>query len=329
VGVLLTLGCQIDRSGLPEDTSGQGASDGGRPEDGSSPGQPSDGGSCDDCGAARFDQDDDGIPAQSDCDDSDPSIGTTAERACEGECGSGIERCVMGDWEPCDAPTDCECMPGEERTRECGHCGMQSQQCNEQGVWQDVGECSDQGSCMPGAEDRESQSCGRCGSGSHTRTRTCDETCTWESWSGWSLCAGETGCVPGATEQQTESCGCDGTHTRSRECSDACTWGSWGEWSSCTGGNTNCIPGATWTETRSCGECDNGTQERARSCTDECSWTSWGDWGDCENTTVCEVEGSDLCPGESKDLFCDRGSSYCTCESDGTLDCIGSSNCEP
>jgi hypothetical protein len=34
----------------------------------------------------------------------------------------------------------------------------------------------------------ESRACGRCGTGSQTRTATCDANCTWQ-WSGWSPCS--------------------------------------------------------------------------------------------------------------------------------------------
>jgi len=34
----------------------------------------------------------------------------------------------------------------------------------------------------------ESRACGRCGTGSQTRTATCDANCTWH-WSGWSPCS--------------------------------------------------------------------------------------------------------------------------------------------
>lgn len=43
--------------------------------------------------------------------------------------------------------------------------------------------------CKAGETQSENQNCGRCGTGTQSRTRTCDDKCTWGAWSGWSLCS--------------------------------------------------------------------------------------------------------------------------------------------
>lgn len=43
--------------------------------------------------------------------------------------------------------------------------------------------------CKAGEQQTENQSCGRCGTGTQSRSRTCDDNCTWGAWSGWGTCS--------------------------------------------------------------------------------------------------------------------------------------------
>lgn len=43
--------------------------------------------------------------------------------------------------------------------------------------------------CKLGEEQLENQSCGRCNTGTQSRKRSCDASCTWGAWSEWSLCS--------------------------------------------------------------------------------------------------------------------------------------------
>jgi hypothetical protein len=49
-----------------------------------------------------------------------------------------------------------------------------------------TGPCS---GCQLGETQSENQSCGRCGTGTQSRTRTCDDKCTWGAWSNWGICS--------------------------------------------------------------------------------------------------------------------------------------------
>jgi hypothetical protein len=278
------------------------------------------------CIAPLEDRDTDGIPAGSDCDDRDRSVGTTAQRACKSECAGGIERCVMGQWQACDAPTACTCVPDEQRTVNCGNCGTRNQVCNSQGKWADVGTCIDEGECSVGVTedlgpcgkcgtekrtclsncvwgvpacrdegvcadgeaDLQSEPCGVCGS-ERTRRRTCDEACQFSEWSAWSGCADTGRCQANETVTATENCGnCNGgTRKRARTCdAGGCGWGAWAEWSACEGA-PGCAPSEAGSENAGCGNCNSGTQTRSRTCDGSCAWGGWGTWGTCSGATGC------------------------------------------
>ncbi|MEZ4376271.1 MAG: hypothetical protein R3B07_36035 [Polyangiaceae bacterium] len=64
--------------------------------------------------------------------------------------------------------------------------------------------------CQPGVQ--ETEDCGNCGS----RTRTCQQDCTWDTWSG---CGNEGPCAPGTTQAG----GCDGCSQQ--VCQNDCSWG--------------------------------------------------------------------------------------------------------
>jgi hypothetical protein len=164
----VALGC----SGGPGEPDAGEAPDASQPADGGQPDPDVDG------GATPDDADDDGVPTASDCDDADPGVGESAERECSTECGDGTERCAMGVWGDCDAPTECLCdTPGTMRITPCGRCGMQSERCSDDGRWESVSECLNQGECdVAEVETRMTDLCG-------TEQRLCDSSCMWGEWS--------------------------------------------------------------------------------------------------------------------------------------------------
>jgi len=337
-GLALLAGCSLPRSGLgPGADGGADAGPGGcRNDSECPPGQRCVLRMCID---PSTDMDGDGIPADIDCNDSDPSVGSHAERGCRSACADGLERCTDAVWEPCDAPTDCDCTPGETRMLDCTMCGTQMQMCDAGGTWQDVGGCEDQGVCTPGAletipgtcgwcgmrqhtcmpdcswstevcvaegmcdpgtTDTEMESCGLCMSGTHTRSRTCTSTCDWGAFDAWGACTGETGCMPGTIETDSLPCGMCGTQDRTRTCQDDCTFGPWGSFGACMGESGTCLPGAMEMRTGSCGTCSTGSQGETRTCDSSCGWGSWMATSACTGVVFCtDGRGRTRCPSET------------------------------
>ncbi|MFO0682507.1 MAG: hypothetical protein U0234_10670 [Sandaracinus sp.] len=229
------------------------------------------------CRAATEDGDGDGVPASTDCDDANASIGTMSERSCSSSCGTGVERCTNGTWAACTAPASCDCTAGEPpRTIACMRCGMQQQICQD-GVWTDSGLCTGGGPCSPGDMDTGG-TCGMCG----TQTRICQADCTWGAWA----CMDEGVCVAGMTDSGSQACGTcgNGTQTRSRSCDSAsCQWGAWSAWSACIGGESGaCSPGQTDMQTQACpGGCANQTRTRSCDTAAGCNWGAWSAWSAC------------------------------------------------
>lgn len=237
-----------------------------------------DGGPRTDGGDASVDADEDGIPHGSDCDDDDPSIGSSGARSCRGECADGVETCAFGIWAACDAPADCSCDVGETRTVSCGRCGAREQECVDE-RFVDATECAGEGECVTGAIETEREGCGNCGS--RTRTRACSAACAFGAWGAWGACTGEGECAVGAVESSPETCGAGGLCSMARTCGETCTWGAWGP-PSCTG----CVDGATESSSAPCGACGTGTQARVRTCA-SCEWRGWVDSGACTGVTGC------------------------------------------
>ncbi|MCC6876801.1 MAG: hypothetical protein IT378_21030 [Sandaracinaceae bacterium] len=217
--------------------------------------------------ASVLDADGDGVPAATDCDDSDSAIGTTATRACANACAIGNETCNMGMWGACTAPV-CTCDSAEEnmtRNVRCALCGTQAQRCLS-GAWTDEGDCTGQGTCEAGTRDPSGGASCTCG----TMERTCDATCMWPDWS----CVVPAGaCMAGATD--TDRMGCGGAcQERTRTCEPSCRWGDWGAWGACTSG-AGCTAGTMETDPNHppCGMC--GTETRTRTCDASCAWGDW------------------------------------------------------
>ena len=102
------------------------------------------------------DEDMDGIPAATDCDDTDPNVGTVAQRDCPG----GTQRCTMGTWGQCIM--DACNMAGATESRPCGNCGQQLYECGDDLVWHPSGSCDSQGECSAGSTET-GDACGNCG----------------------------------------------------------------------------------------------------------------------------------------------------------------------
>ena len=160
------------------------------------------------------DEDGDTFPEGVDCDDHDADIIPGSRRPCTSGCGSGTERCEGGAWVGCTAPTDCACdPPGDTRVVDCGNCGIASQRCGEDGLWEMPGTCMDEGECPEG--DIETENCGICGS----RSRICDATCVWRDWG---PCEEHGECA--RTTEGIVRAGCPAGQIQQRRCSDSCTW---------------------------------------------------------------------------------------------------------
>ncbi|MCB9592810.1 MAG: SUMF1/EgtB/PvdO family nonheme iron enzyme [Sandaracinaceae bacterium] len=163
--------------------------------------------------ASTGDGDGDGVPASLDCDDSDPSITSSATRSCMSDCALGTESCSDGSWSACSASTDCTCeTPGEMRTVDCGRCGVASQRCGTDGSWETPSECFSEQDCFAGEIERDVAMCGQ-------RARICNDTCHWLPWE-TTVEPGE--CEPGATQRSPD--GCTGSQTREETCSTECVW---------------------------------------------------------------------------------------------------------
>ncbi len=267
---------------------------------------------CDDgaCFPRIVDADDDNIVAAMDCDDRDPTVGRMFESMCMSACGPGIERCMDGQWEPCTAPTVCDCRDTDApRMLDCGSCGMQRQECIG-GQWTDVGECDGRGECRPG-DMRVGGRCSMCG----MEVQICGDACSWNE----PQCEGMTGeCAPSQREEEMRDCmGCGGgTQRRSRSCEDNCMWGDWSDWGMCenTSPMGECMAGAMESEERECSAaCGSGMQMRTRMCGDNCMWDDWTDWSICSNSM------GECSPGATRPCE-DMRDSPCTVEVCG-MDC--------
>ncbi|MFK7984577.1 MAG: hypothetical protein AB8I08_00985 [Sandaracinaceae bacterium] len=220
------------------------------------------------CVSDTEDADNDGVPATTDCDDNDMSVGSTAQRACTGTCGDGVERCTDGVWEACTAPSSCDCTPGSPaRLLDCGTCGTQRQACVD-GAWLDDGPCMEAGTCTPGMSE-DGPACG-CGG---LQRRTCRTDC---SWGGFECVGGGGDCTEGMVDTESRSCSSgSGSETRSRTCGSSCSWGAFTDWVGCPTGPM----------------CGNGTCESGEMCS-SCADCQFGHMG-----TAPDVSGGDSCSG--------------------------------
>ncbi|MBR58529.1 MAG: hypothetical protein CMH54_10970 [Myxococcales bacterium] len=274
-----------------------------------------------------------------------PECTAGATQECFSACGSGTQIC--GEdliWGECDAPTDCNCSPGQTTSRECEQCGNEEGNCGPGEVWIWSGICLSQGECEGNGEaETETADCGRCG----TQTRSCGTDCIWGEWTG---CQEEGSCTPDDTEQR--ACGICGGQVR--VCGENCEWGDWGE---CEDGG-GCTAGEI--QTQDCGlcgqrtaECDNSCQwgafgacenegacspgmvddqpcgacgTQTRFCLDNCSW---GNWTVCDETGECSPGDSetDDCGPLTSDGICEQGTRFRSCEGACTWspwsDCAG------
>ncbi len=122
--------------------------------------------------------------------------------------------------------------PGETRAVPCGSCGLASQRCGEDGLWEEPGACLGEGECAPGSVETEATPyCGE-------RARICDEACSWRAWT--ETVPGTGACDPGETRMVEADCGPDGQ--REQTCSDACDWESSGPCVDLCGGTARMTP---------------------------------------------------------------------------------------
>merc|ERR1719317_546579 len=175
-------------------------------------------------------------------------------------------------------------------------------------------------------------------SDSTTTTTTTRSTTTasivnggWGSWGSWSACSRTCG---SGTQSRTRSCDspapanggdqCPGTNITTTTCNTQCCsvdgiWSSWTPWSNCS----IVCGGGTSTRSRSCtgqtcgGKPCPGNNTESKSCNEECCsvdgvWTSWSIWSDCSkdcgggtarrrrscNGQAC---GGNVCPGNSNE----------------------------
>jgi len=243
------------------------------------------------CVPEVLDEDGDGYPARSDCDDHDADVYPGQRRPCQTRCGEGFEVCQGPAWDACSAPIDCACQPGEERPEPCGNCGEARRRCTPEGTWAELpGPCEGSRDCQPGVDSQEP--CSHCG----TRVRTCDLDCRWGDWSDCEV-GGE--CSPGDVEQL--DCGPCGLGTTDHFCEETCFWGPRG---SCELDATVCVPGLVKEE--ACDDCGLVSQ----TCTDACEWS---------DVSVCENQGCELGETESRQCPC-GGAETRVCEDAG---CFG------
>ncbi|RZO62390.1 MAG: hypothetical protein EVA89_09135 [Sandaracinaceae bacterium] len=114
---------------------------------------------------------------------------------------------------PPDSGLAPECETGERRTAECGFCGMESQSCEDPGVWMATSECLGQGECEVGeVETRDGALC-------QQEQRICLDGCAWSDWEE-TRPAGV--CEPLSERVSEESCA-EGAE-RPETCDDACQW---------------------------------------------------------------------------------------------------------
>ena len=226
------------------------------------------------------------------------------ERPCATDCGTGVERCIDGQFigctagrprteicldpnagvdEDCDGTIDeeCESCPEEGSTRACEtSCGEGVELCSG-GVFRDCSAPIPSDEICNGADDdcdgeideQVVRDCNnQCGMGS--------ERCVSGQWMGCDA-PENCNCTPedGVDIQLCGTCG-----ERSRTCDTP----QWGEWSECLMGG-QCMPGAS--EEGDCGLC--GTKRRL--CLSTCEW---GDWQVCLGEKSCspsETE-AEACP---------------------------------
>lgn len=142
--------------------------------------------------------------------------------------------------------------------------------------------------CSVGEEDSEARACGHCEAGTQARTRSCAaDSCTWGSWSDWSVCEDEGACAAGDTRMSTTACCGSGTQAWIETCSDECAWGAPKASGTCTGTTVSCTPGATQSGTENCTTC--GSRQRKRTCTASCTWGAWTPTTRCTFCEQCSV----------------------------------------
>ena len=129
-----------------------------------------------------------------------------------GNCGSfncGQKTCQSNcQWSnSCDLKLGNDCFSGDTGVYgSCTKCGDQTYKCI--GCKWQPDQCVNQGECSPG--QKQTDSCGFCG----THSRTCTAGCSWPA--AWGSCINPGNCWPG----DTRNCGANGTEV----CTGSCSW---------------------------------------------------------------------------------------------------------
>lgn len=154
-----------------------------------------------------------------------------------GDTGASDDALAVPDAPP--PPSPCT-TPGETRIGACGRCGMRSETCSADRVWEGTSACLGERECFAGtSEERTTADCGE-------ETRLCDATCMWTGWLSSAPPSGE--CSAGTTRFVRDDTGCGEYRGRHEICSAACSWETRGE---CTDGCDDTGRGApTWAAER-------------------------------------------------------------------------------
>ena len=192
------------------------------------------------------------------------------------------------------------CSLGDMDTRECGSCGSMTRNCGDDRTWEDFGDCTGEGECIP--ESQSLETCGNCGS----KATVCSDSCAWLPPG---PCEGEGECPVDSVDE--EDCGEE--QVRQRVCGESCSWGEFGDCGAAIceeDAVRDCYTGPEGTQ--GVGACSDGTQQ----CIGEI-------WSDCDEETRPTMEVCD----DSIDNDCDGNTDYDDSDCEESLSGIGDS-CE-
>ena len=255
--------------------------------------------------------------------------GTTSTQSCEENGLTGSQsrtcsnNCTWGSFGTCETVSACD-DDDDPWFRYCGNCNSgwqyQTTVCNEStGQWIAYGDwttCYNESGCTPG--DTDSASCGSGYTG--TKTRTCNNSCSWGGWN-TDNCVAESTPDPEPEPEPTPEC-TNGQTAPCPECGiKTCQNGTWGNcvatpascgkcgtktcsssgyWGTCSGEGT-CNAGTE--DTRAC-QASGKTGTETRTCSASCSWGSWDTSGCTDSAKECPENSK---PSTSQPCGCNNG----------------------